>query len=109
MGRRNMIHKNDVLTREDNCISLISTKRTTTQQDYLTITEGETRVNTIEQSWIVEVEEKTRVGRTTPRLVNTLVEIMKWLKHLGSGKIDESRLESRHNIHHNFRVNDIRF
>jgi len=103
-----MTQKNEVLTREDNRIPLISTKRTITQEDYLTITEREMPVNTTEQTWIFEVSEKTRVSRTTPKLVNTLVKIIKWLNHVGSGKIDDSCLESRHNIHHNFRINGIR-
>ena len=102
-----MIQKKEVLTREDNRISLISTKRTTTQEDHPTIAEREIPVNTTEQTWIFEVGEKTRVSRTIPRLVSTLVKIIKWLSHLGSGKIDDSCLESRHNIHHNFRIKGI--
>ena len=102
-----MTQKNEVLTREANRISLISTRRTTTQEDDLTVTEREIPVNTTEQTWIFEVGEKTRVGRTTPKLVNTLVEIIKWLNRLGSGKIDDSCLEARHNIHHNFRIKGI--
>jgi hypothetical protein len=102
-----MIQRNEVLTREDNRISLISTKSRTTQEDHLTITEREILVSTTEQTWIFEVGEKTRVGRTTPKLVNALVKIIKWLNHVGSGKIDDSLLEARHNIHHNFRVKGI--
>ncbi len=102
-----MTQKNEVLTGEANRISLISARRTTTQEDYLTITEREIPVNTTEQTWISEVGDKTRAGRATPRLVNTLAKITKWLNHLGSGKIDDSYLESRHNIHHNFRINGI--
>jgi hypothetical protein len=102
-----MIQKNEVLTLAENRISFISTRQTAMQEDYLTIAEREMPVNTTEQTWIFEVGEKTRVGRTTPRLVNTLANIIKWLNHLGSGKIDESRLESRQNIHHNFRINGI--
>jgi len=102
-----MIQKNEVSTREDNRISLISTRRTTTQEDYLTITEREIPANTTEQTWIFEVGEKAGVGRTSPKLVDTLVKVIKWLYHLGSGKIDNSCLESRHNIHHNFRIKGI--
>jgi hypothetical protein len=102
-----MTQKNKVLTREENSISLISTRQRTTQEDYLTITEREIPVNTTEQTWIFEVGEKTPVGRTTPKLVNTLVKIIKWLNHVGSGKIDDSLLEARHNIHHNFRAKGI--
>jgi hypothetical protein len=102
-----MVQKNEVLTQEDNRISLISTRRTTTQEDCLTITERELPVNTTEQAWIFEVGEKTRAGRTIPKLVNIFAKIIKWLNRLGSGKIDDSRLESRHNIHHNFRTKGI--
>ena len=102
-----MIQKKEVLTQEDNRISLISTRRTATQEDHPTITEGKIPVNTTEQTGIFEVGEKTRVSRTTPKLVNTLVKIIKWLNHLGSGKIDDSCLESRQSIHHNFRIKGI--
>jgi len=102
-----MIQKKEVLIKDDNRIRLISTKRTTTQEDHPTITERKIPVNTTEQTWIFEVGEKTRIRRTTPKLVNTLVKIIKWLNHLGSGKIDDSCLESRHNIHHNFRIKGI--
>jgi len=104
-----MIQNGEVLTREANRISLISTTRPATQEDYLTVAEREIPVNTIEQTWIFEIGEETRIGGTTPTLANTLVRIVKWLNHLGSGKIDDSCLESRHNIHHNFRINGIRF
>jgi hypothetical protein len=104
-----MIRKNEVLTREDNCIPLICRGRTPVQEDYLTITEGEIPMKAIEQTWIFEVGEETRVGRITPKLVNTLVKIIRWVSHVGSGKIDDSCLEARHNIHHNVRINGIRF
>ena len=103
-----MIQNSEVLTGEANRTSLVSARRTITQEDYLTITERQIPVYMTEQSWIFEVGEKTCVGRTTPKLVNALVKIIKWLYHLGSAKIDESRLESRQNIHHNFRINGIR-
>ena len=102
-----MVEKNEVLTRQDNRISLISTKRTTTQEDHATIAEREMPVNTTEQTWILEVGEKTHVSRTAAKSVNILVKIIKWLSHLGSGKIDDSCLESGHNIHHNFRIKGI--
>jgi hypothetical protein len=104
-----MTQRNQVLTREDNRISLISTRRTITQEDYLAITEIEMPMDTIEQTWTFEVGDETRVSRTTPRLVTALGEITRWLSHRGSGRIDDSCLEARHNIHHNFRANDIRF
>ena len=102
-----MTQRNRLLTRQGNRISLTSAGRTATQEDCLAIIEREIPVNTIEQTCIYEVEEKTLVGRTTPRLVDTLVKIMKWLKHVGSGKIDDSRLEARHNIRQNFRTKGI--
>ena len=102
-----MTQKNEVLTREDNRISLSSTKRTTTQEDYPPVAERELPVNTTEQTCIFEVGEKTSIGRTTANLVNTFEKIMKWLNHVGSGKMDDSYLESRHNIHHNFRMKGI--
>jgi hypothetical protein len=102
-----MIPKNEVLTREDNRISLIPTKRTTTQEYHLTITDGKMPVNKTEQTWIFEIGEKTRVSRTTPKLAITLVKIIKWLSHLGSGKIDDSCLEWRQNIHHNIIIKGI--
>ena len=102
-----MIRNSEALRREDDRISLISMGGTAMQHDYVTITERELPLNTIGQSWIFEVGEEARVGRTTPRLLDTLVRIMRWLSHLGSARIDDSRLESRHNIDHNFRINSI--
>jgi hypothetical protein len=102
-----MTQKNEILAREDNRISIISIGGATMQEDYAAITAREMPVNTIEQTWIFETGEKTDVGRATPELANALVKITKRLGHLGSGRIDESGLESRHNIHHNFRINGI--
>jgi hypothetical protein len=102
-----MVQKNEVLTREDNRISLISRTRTAAQENHLTITEREIPMSTIEPTWIFEVGERTSASRATPKLVNTLVKIIKWLNYLGNGKIDENCLEARHNIHHNFRINGI--
>jgi hypothetical protein len=103
-----MMHSSEVSAGEANPISLGSARRTTAQLDYPVVTETAIPVNVTEQAWIFELGEEIRVGRTTPKLVNTLVKIMHWLNHLGSRKIDDGRLESRHNIHHNFRINGIR-
>lgn len=102
-----MIQNSKVLTQEANPISLISTRPTTTLEDYPTITEREVPVSTIEQIWISQVDEKSRVGRTTPGLVNILVKIAKWLNRLGSGRINESYLESRHNVYQYPRIRGI--
>jgi hypothetical protein len=104
-----MTQKNEVLTREEHRISLTSPRRAITQEDYLTITEREIPVDTTEQTWIFEIGEETRVERTTPKLLSSFLKITKWLKHLGTGRIDDSYLEARHDTHHNFRANDIRF
>lgn len=87
----------------------MSARQTTRQEDYLAIAEMEIPVNMSEQTWIFAVGEMTRVDRTTPRLANTFVKIVNWLNHLGSRRIDECRLEARHNIHHNVKMNGIRF
>jgi hypothetical protein len=102
-----MIQNNGVLKREDNCISVISTKRTTTRRAHRTITERKMPINTIEQTCIFEAGEEICVIRTTPNLVNTLVKMIKWLSHLGSGKIDDSCLESRQHMHHNITIKRI--
>jgi hypothetical protein len=102
-----MMQKSQVLTRENNRISVISAGGTTMQEDYLIIAERELPINISQRSWIFEGVEKARAGRTTPTLVNPLVRILRWVNHLGSGKIDDSCLESRHSIHHNFRINSI--
>ena len=104
-----MIQKNEVLTREDNCISVISTKRATPRRAHRTIMERKMPMGTTEQTCIYEVGEKTQVSGTTPNLVNTLVKIIKWLSHLGSGKVDDSCLESRQNMHHNITIKRIGF
>ncbi len=104
-----MVQNGEVLTGEANRISLVCARQTAAQGDCLTITEREKPVNATEQTWTFEIREETRVGRTNPRLVNALVKIVNWLNHLGSEKTDESRLESRHHIHHNFKINSIRF
>ena len=102
-----MIQKHEVLTQEDNSISPIYTKRITMQEGHLTVSERKIPVNATEQTWIFDVEGKSRVSRTIPKFVNTLVNIMKWLNHLGSGKIDDSHLNSRQNNGYNFRIKGI--
>lgn len=102
-----MIQKYEVLTQEDNSISPIYKKRTTMQEDHLTIRERKLPVNTTKQTWIFDVEGNTRVSRTIPRFVNTLVNIIKWFNYLGSVKIDDSRLSSRQNDGQNFKIKGI--
>jgi hypothetical protein len=102
-----MIQKHKVLTQEDNSISHIYTRRTTIQEAHPIIRERKIPVNTTEQTWIFGVEEKARVSRTIPKLVNTLVNILKWLNYLGSVKIDGNRLSSRQNDGQNFKIKGI--
>jgi hypothetical protein len=99
-----MTQRNEVLTREDNRISLISTTRATTPEDYLTIAEGELPISTRQQTWEVEVGQETSVGRKNTKLASTLVKLIEWLNRLGSGRIDDGYLESRHNTHDNPRI-----
>lgn len=105
-GRNKMVQSSEVFTREANRISVASARRTITREDYLAVAERAIPVNAIEQTWIFEAGQKARVG-TAPRFLNHLVKIVNWLSHVSSGKIDDGRLESRHNIHHNFRINGI--
>ena len=100
-----MAQKNGVLTREDNRISLDCAKRATMQEDYQAVMEQEMPVDRIEQTWIFEIGEKARVARTTPKFGSFLVEIIKWLYHLGSGRIDDSLLEARYKTPHNIEPN----
>jgi hypothetical protein len=102
-----MAQKSEVLTREDNRISNISAKQTTTQADRPIIADRELPVNTTEQTWRLKLREETRVGRATPKLRSFLVEIIEWLYYLGSGKIDDALLESRQNSHHNLTTKGI--
>ena len=102
-----MVQKNEVLTLEENGISLISKGGTTMQEGYPIIAERQIPVDRTGQTRIFGVGEEIRAGRTTRGLANSLVKVTKWLHHVGSGKIDESLLEARHNIHHNFRINGI--
>ena len=102
-----MVQKNGVLTGEDNRISLNSARRVAVQQHRPAYQEREIPVDTIEQTWIFEVEEVTSVGRTTSRLARTFQRIVNWLSHVGAGKVDDRHLESRHNIRQNFRAKGI--
>lgn len=96
-----MAQRSEVLTREDNRISIISAKQTTAQADRPIIADRELPVNTTEQTWRPKVREETRVERATPKLRSFLVEIIEWLYYVGSGKIDDALLESRQNSRHN--------
>lgn len=77
------------------------------QENYLAVTERAIPANAIERTWIFEPGEKAHSSRTTPQLANTIARIVNWLSHLGSVRIDDGCLESRHDIHHNFRINGI--
>jgi len=100
-----MVQNSEVLTGKVNRLSPISTGKATALEDYPVIAERQVAANTTEQSRIVE--EKTRVSTATPGLASTLVEIINWLSHLGSGEIGDSRLEARPNIPDNFRIKSI--
>jgi hypothetical protein len=101
-----MVQNSEVLIGEDNRISLISARRIAAQKDYLAV--AERAMGVTGATWTFEVGDRHRVTRTTPRLANTIVKIANWLGHLGSGKISDGYLESRHNIHHDFKTNGIR-
>ena len=103
-----MTQKNGVLTREDNPISCICPGRTATQEDCLTVPERVPPLNTTEQTWIFEVREKARAGRRAPKPGSLLVDIIRWLYYLGSGKVDDRLLEARHEIHQNIRIDGMR-
>jgi hypothetical protein len=102
-----MVQSSEVLTPENNRISLISARRAMTQEDYLAITERELPLNMTEQTWIFGVWEEARPGRMILKFVDTLAKVARWLNHLGSGEIDDAGLEARHNIQHNFKINTI--
>jgi hypothetical protein len=102
-----MIRNSEVLTREGNRISLVSARRPATQGDYLAIAEMEIPASMTEQTWIFEIGQEARASRTTPKFAAALAKVVTWLNHLGSGEIDDSHLEARHNIHHSFRINGI--
>lgn len=98
-----MVQPKEVLTREEDHISLISTTRTAIQRDCLTVKEREVSIDTTEQTWIFGIGDKTPVGTTGPKSVNTLARIIRWLNRVGSGIIDDNCLEARHNIGHKSR------
>ncbi len=102
-----MVQKNEVLTREDNRVSLSSAGSVAVQQHCPAYWEREMPVKTTEQTWIFEVEGVTSVSRTTSRLVNNFLKIVNWLSHAGAGKVDDRHLESRHNIRQSFRAKGI--
>lgn len=104
-----MIQNSRALTEGTNPISLISTGRATTLEDYPVIVGRRIPMSTIEQGWTFEAEEQARASRTTLGFVSTLVKTIDWLSHLGSGRIHDGRLESRHNIYHNLTTNRLRF
>ena len=104
-----MVQKGEVLTREDNRTSLISRTRTAMEEDYLNVTEREIPVSTTEQTGRLVLREETGAGRRTPKPGSLLVDIIRWLYYLGSGKVDDRLLEARHKIHQNARIDDIRF
>jgi len=79
------------------------------EEDYLNVTEGEIPVSTIEQIGRLKLGEETGVARTTPKPGSFLVDIIRWLYYLGSGKVDDRLLEARYRIHQNTRTDDIRF
>jgi hypothetical protein len=107
MRRRQMAQNSKVLTAEANRVSLVSAGPAAAQEDYLGIAEREAPVNTVEQNWIFGVGEESRVTRIIPKLANTLVKSISWLGRVGSGKINDSYLGARHDIHHNVRINGI--
>ena len=104
-----MVENSEVLARGANRISLVSVRQATTQEDYLAIAERALPVGAIEQIWIFGVGDTTRIGRKTSKLANIFLGIVNWLNHLGGRKIDESRLEARHSVHHNVKTNGVRF
>jgi hypothetical protein len=104
-----MVQKGEVLTREDNRTSLVSRTRTAMEEDYLNVTEREIPVSTIEQTWRLKPGEETGAGRTTPKPGSFLVDVIRWLYYLGSGKVDDRLLEARYKIHQNTGINDIRY
>lgn len=104
-----MKQNSEVLTREDNRISLACARSITRQEGYLAIAQRAIPANAIEQTWMLDAGEKTRVSRATPRFVSTLAEVIGWLSHLGSGRMADNRLESRHHIYDSLTMNRIRF
>lgn len=102
-----MVQKNEVLTPEDNRVSLSSARWMAVQQHCPAYREREMPVKTTEQTWIFEIEERPRLRRTAPNLAHTFLKIVNWLNHAGAGKVDDRHLESRHHIRQNFRAKGI--
>jgi hypothetical protein len=100
-----MAQNRELLTRETNPISLVSTRAGTLER-YPVATERRMPMSTTGQSWTLQVAERIPVS-DIPERVNPLLKIVKRFNRLGSGTINESRLESRHNIPQNFRINGI--
>jgi hypothetical protein len=104
-----MVQSSQVLTKEANRISFVPAGSAATLEDYPVIAGGRIGMSTMEQAWTFEVEKKTPVGRTTPRLVGSLAEIINWLSHLGTARTHDRCLESRRNVYDSLTINRIRF
>jgi hypothetical protein len=101
-----MAQNSKVLTREADPISLISTGAAT-MEGCPVVAEKRIPVSTTEQRWTLQVVERIPVGDIIPERVNPLPKIANWLSRLGSGRINEGRLESRQNIDYNPRIRGI--
>jgi hypothetical protein len=100
-----MVQSSQVLTTgEAHRIPLVSARRATTQEDYLTVAEREAPMSTTGQTWIPEAAEKTTVNRMTVGQVNPFARIVNWLNYLGTRRADDSYLKSRQNIPRNFGI-----
>ena len=100
-----MIQNSRVLTREANPIPLISAAQATTQAEYLAVAKREVLMSTMQQTWRLEIAKSAPVSGVTVERVNPLLRIADWFNRVGSGTINESHLESRHNVAQNFRIN----
>ena len=102
-----MAQNSEVLTREANPVSTIST-RAATMEGYPVVAEKRIPVSTTEQRWTLQVVERIPVSDVIiPERVNPLPKIANWLSRLGRGRINEGRLESRQNIDYNPRIRGI--
>jgi len=101
-----MAQNSKVLTREADPISTIST-RAATMEGYPVVAERRIPVSTTEQRWTLRVVKRIPVSDIIPERVNPLPKIANWLSRLGSGRINEGRLESRQNIDYNPRIRGI--
>lgn len=101
-----MAQNSKVLTREADPISTIST-RAATMEGYPVVAEKRIPVSTTEQRWTLRVVKRIPVSDIIPERVNPLPKIANWLSRLGSGRINEGRLESRQNIDYNPRIRGI--